>query len=446
MKFDNYYTLFFNNIGNYFGIFIIIFLIYYILLRKYIFGFLDVFFFGNIISSVFATTTVLFLFIHDKIDNYYLNVYLSSLLCFWIMFIFVAKKVPNKMKTSTSKHIEISEKIFLPKIFFILFLLFSQINIVFTLINYVRFGLPIFMESRLVVNMEAGIINGIVARLQGILSTMINLMMFYIIFFGNKEQRIYAKFYLFLLLITVFLSGSRSGLLSIFFVFTSFAYLIQLRSSKYMTALRSKKIYLLVAIIVISGLVVIFIQNKTNLAGSIGTLIMRFSAYGDPYVYGYPKGIIEKVSKQNIFYFLFGDLLSTFRFSPHPIGFGFELKNIVYNTTSSVTGPNPRLNLVGYAYFGFVGNLILCMMSGCLLAKVRNMFIWAPQKKSIIYHVFSYYFMMLIIPIETDILLIVSNLTTNIFLQAIFLLTISLLINYSKSIKRRTNECVLIDD
>lgn len=432
MKFDNYYTLFFTNIENYFGIYIVIFLIYFLLLRKYIFGFLDVFFFENIISSSFATTTVIFLFMHDKIDSYYLNVYLSSLLCFWVMFLFVAKKVPNKMKTSASRQVVISQRVVLPRTFFILFLLFSQINIIFTLINYVSFGIPIFMESRLVVNMEAGIVNAVVVRLHGILSTITNLIMFYIIFFGNKRQRIYSKLYFFILLIFSFLSGSKSGLLSIFFVFTSFAYLIQLQSNKYMTILRSKKIYLLLFVIVISGLTVVIIQSKANLVKAVSSLILRFSSYGDAYVYAYPKGIIEKVSKQNIFYFLFGDFLSTFRLLPRTIGFGFELKNIVYNISSSVTGPNPRLNLVGYAYFGFVGNLILCTLSGYLLASIRNMFIFAPQRKSIFYHVFSYYFMMLVISIETDVLLIVSNLTTNIILQTIFFLTIYLLMNSSK--------------
>lgn len=422
MTLGKFLSLFFPNFLVYCILFFVILCIYICFLKRYVFHVLDPFFYQNIVSSSFATTTVAFLIYYGKINAVYAMNYFSTLLVFWFTFMFFAKKIPRKYVLVETEKCHRMTSVFLNEKFFTLFVLFSFFNIFLQLFIYLKCGIPLFMHSRLEVNIYGGFVIGLVSRIQGLFSSFSMLMVFYVLFFSHGWKRLYGKIYFVVLLIFSFLSGSKGAFLTYIFLFSVFVYLTQLYNDKGKAMLVSKKIYLLLFPIVIITFCIIGLQQKSNIFGIVQHLFLRFAAYGDGYIYSYPNGVLEHVTKQNIGEFLFGDFLHTFRLidSPRNLGFGFELTDLVYNVTGSTTGPNPRFNLVGYAYFGFVGSIFIAFLCGILLAVLRNLFIksidFMPISQVVIFFIYQKGS-----GVETDLPGVISNFTTDLLLQVLIL-------------------------
>ena len=439
-----FYWLIINHFIRYSLMAITIFLIYIIVLKKYIYSIFDPFLFENIISSCFATTTVLFLFSCNSFNLIYLINYIITLFVYWGIFIAHAKKIKKKFYINKNNpHLyQIEEEIALPNYLFILFFFLSLINIFYQLYIYISFGIPLFMESRLTINMQGGVVNGFFARLQLLISNMTVFISFFILAYYKGYRQLYAKFYMLLLVLFAFLSGSRAALFLYIFVFSAFVYLNQKSWKKGLKIFLSKTIYKVLILLIISGLLVIVIQNSSKMTETFIHLFLRFASYGDAYAYAYPNDNILAVEKPSFLQFLFGDILSTFRINivdRVTVGYGYELKAIAEGVENVVTGPNPRMNVVGYSYFGFIGNIILSAICGVIFTYVRNYFVQSVDK-GIERKIFSYYIYIMFRSIESDILAIIVNVTTNLILQSGLVLFLIFILKYSK--KRKACICV----
>ncbi len=419
MRLNQFVSLFFQNFLLYFVIFFIVTAIYVIFLKRYIFHILDPFFYLNLVSSSFATTTVLFLIFFNKVNTTYAINYISTLLVFWFTFICFAKKIPKKyLLEKSTKSWCLNDNFFLPGNFFVIFFLFSLLNISCQLFIYLKCGIPLFMNSRLEVSINGGSVIGLLSRLQVLFATVSNFMVFYIVFFCSGQKRFCGKIYLGISFLFSFLSGSKGSFLSYIFLFSSFVYFTQCYNKRGREFLTNKKIYFLIVPILLITFCIIGIQGKLGFFSVLQHLFLRFAAYGDGYIYSYPNGVIEHITKQNVGEVLFGDFLHTFRLtnSERKIGFGFELSDLVYDVQGSTTGPNPRFNLVGYAYFGFFGSIVVSFLCGLLLAIFRNLFIKSVHFGSIC-QVFVYFIYSIGSSIETDLPAVIASCTTNLFLQ-----------------------------
>ena len=437
MPLGNFINLLFQNISVYIIIFIYVFVIYFCLFRKYIFSLYDPAFFLCFVSSAFATSTVIFLYYFKQIDYIYFFNYCATLITFYLAFFIFAKKVPTRnliAKHKISKNNQFSTQI--NETYFTIFFIFTLFHILHQLYIYLTAGIPLFMESRLTITLSEGIVTAFFSRIIGLFTIPAGLMCYYVIFFGKKWKKIYAFFYLFLLLFFSFLSGSKGAILNLFFTFSVFIFFTQNYNRTGIKILKSKIIFVLLLFIILLALLTISIQINQNLFGAINHLILRFSAYGDGYVYAYPNDNILKVEKLSLVDFIFGDFLHTFRLSSskRPQGYGFNLMDLAHCVENSISGPNPRFNLVGYSYFGFLGSLILSFIAGGIFAFSRNLLLSSVDKTALI-QIRNYYIYQLLCSVESDIPAVIINITTNLFLQVIILLFFILILYGAKKKK-----------
>ena len=435
MRLDAFIDLLFNDVSVYILTACMVLSIYYLVFRKYIFNILDISFFQNFVSSAFATSTVIFLFYCSEIKFIYILHYFVTIGVFYCVFLLCAKKVPKKNTLGIiPRHRVYIQKKNISITFFTVFVLLSFSHCLYQLYIYLVAGIPVLLESRLSINLSGGVLMGFLYRVSGLFITPAMLMCWYIVYLGRKWQRLYGCIYLSLLFVFAFLSGSKGAILNLFFVFTTFVFFSQNYNVKGVRFLQSSRMIIVIVSIVCLTLVIIVIQNRGNLLSAIQHLFLRLSAYGDGYVYGYPNDNLTKMVKIKLLDFLFGDLLHTFRLSAtdRGVGYGFSLIEIVYGIPGATSGPNPRFNLVGYSYFGFWGSVVIAAFAGGIFALGRNLFIGCVDK-SPVHQVICYYVFSMVNFIETDIIQVVTNLTTNFFLHTIIFLVGYFLLRFSSS-------------
>ena len=154
--------------------------------------------------------------------------------------------------------------------------------------------------------------------------------------------------------------------------------------------------------------------------------------------------MIEKIEKQSLSQFLFSDLLGTFRLSSgkRAESLGFEAMRLLYHIDNPDFGPTPRLNLVGYTNFGFLGNIVLSMISGFVFTFIRNNFLNAYKHS--LSKVFLYYFLYSqITSIEEDISSTIVSFTTNMFINLFALVIIGILFYKRRCKTIGSNQCII---
>lgn len=433
MSYTKFYLSILSNPLLYFFIFSITFFCYLLVFRKFFFSIFDPLVFTLLFSSC-ATSTVVFLYILKAIRSFYFINYWLTFFCFYGSFFIYGRRIQKETVISRrNSQFCMEGSLRMPNYFFTIWLFLSLLNISYHLFSYIKFGIPLFMESRLTVNMNGGVVNGFFARLQLVFDTLSTFMAFYFLFFSKKYRKLYVKFYFFLIFAFGILSGSKGALINYLFMFSMFVYLTQHYTCKGIKLLLSKKIYVFILIFVILAIFVLMVQGKRGVVQGISDLLFRFSATGDGYALAYPNDTIGKLSKQNLGEFLFGDFLSTFRLSANrQKPFGFELFEIANDVEETFIGPNPRFNLVGLAYFGFIGNLIVAIASGVIFTVARN-FIVSSVDKSVETQCVAYYFYSICSSIEIDLPAVVNAITTNFLLQFVIFGFLVFVLSYSKS-------------
>lgn len=449
MPLVNFIEILFLNIPEYLMIVLITSIIYCLLFHKHIFSLFDPMLFVNIVSSIFATSTVVFLYKQKRIQNIYFVNYFITLIIFWTIFYFFGKKIDNehsiKFKYKTKRIVDShSQQIIIDNSFFTYYVVFAIMNIFIQLFFYAMTGIPLFMNSRLEVTMKGGALIAILSRIKPLFETTSIFMNFYILTYSHGTKRLFGKFYFGCIFLFYFLSGSRSVFFSLIFEYAVFVYFTQKSNRFGIKFFTNIKIFYLMIIALLFTLIIFSIQGKGNIFDAFTSLFVRFTAYGDAYVYGYVNDNLLKVEKINILYFIFGDFLDTFRLSigKRALGYGFALNNIVYNITNSVSGPNSRFNLVTYSYFGFEGSLIAAFIFGSIFTFSRNKLIAAVQEKPQ-NQVVAYFFYNICSAVETEPVGVIRFMTTDLFIQFCVFIVLFILLFYSIN-RGKNNNCLTV--
>jgi hypothetical protein len=341
--------------------------------------------------------TVLFLSVCQEIEVKYTLSYLFTQFAFFSGTIIILKQ---KKVLQIQSIVLLKEKdIGLLVIFLIV------VDVIAQLLSYRLIGIPIFLKSRL---QTAGGGTGIFPRIISVYRCFGIFFVFYKYFFLKQKRAL--VFYLFYLLGVGILSGSRSVFLS--YISSFYAFLLITSPQKRMKF--EKKIWQLIPIIILLTIFLFLINKKraSNISIAAIDTFRRILFNGDVYFLAYPAGVIEEITPKGFINFFLGNLLRFFRlvdenFPQHPIGFDFS--NIIYNRSGSLTGPNPRHNIIGYINFGYYGSIIFSFFCGLVFGMIRKK---AASSNGLTEQSLSFLFYSLCLFVETDPTMLLSNITS----------------------------------
>lgn len=344
---------------------LIVSLLYILLLKKYFLSIFDPLLF-TFFFSIIGASTILFLFIIDKLEWKYFLFYLLTQGAFFFGFLLFSPIDTKKINKEHSKQYSIlAIKYF--------YLITSILLIVFQISIYTFKGIPLLMESRLNVIGE-DILFKFYNRLKDVFYIPVILLMFYFIFSKkNNSLKKYSFFVLLFAIISNVLNGSKSALMNlvmIYFVFSIFQ--LKNSESKSFDILNkhTKKIFIFALLGAV--IVVIFSEETTN---PFFFILYRIFIGGDSFFMTFPYGTIENfVVRDNWFVNLFASplyLLGIISPNDVPSPLGFDIMTY-HNKVNLFKGPNPRHNILGYVYIGYYGAILFSFIIGLFFSFIRN--------------------------------------------------------------------------
>ncbi len=362
----SYFKLVFNNWDLFFISIVITSFVYYLAYKRYFISILDPFSFAIFFSGM-AVAVPTFLFLVDQVS---VKLYLSFLLTqisFLIGFNFIK---PLKINFNTKIHFNGNEIRFAKWLFIVV----GFIQISLQLISYKIFGIPVFSESRLAIYGESGGINNLIKRLLDVNFKCYIFLTIYFFYFKNKKigLKIFTRLSVFIILVFSILSGSKGAFLTFgnaFFIYSLYA----LRWGDLSSFFLIKKFILKFGIFALLAAIVVIMLSEKD-ANPFYFLLFRIAQSGDVYFMAYPNDIIDKVPTVNWFIALFSSPLSLTGIIPRssvPGPIGFFLMNY-HEPLVEFRGPNPRMNVFSYIYFGIIYSPIYCMIIGVLASFIRN--------------------------------------------------------------------------
>jgi hypothetical protein len=376
-----YYQLF-QHIGLFYFYSILFLIIYYSLLRKYIYSFFDPFLL-TCISIYFGSVDIFFMHHVGTISDYYFFHYVFTQILFILgFFSFKPIKLKKLVFQSSSQSIHSDRETAT-----ILYCMSSVIFVFTQLISFILAGIPILMEARLLAYAGGGGI-GILSRIIVITSSITLFLLINRKYSTHKlsiAEKLYDAFIFIFIIISLLSGGARSALLDI--VYTGFLYGLFICRFKEYTGVfnlirKNLKIFFLFAFI---GALIVFtigLRREGNELHPLFAMILRFIQSGDIFMYAYQDNVIEQMKRANPLIVMFADALGMFRvmsWSDIPTELGNQLHR--YHMGNDLPmGPNPVHNVFGLFYFGYAGSLIYSFMIGWLLSFIRNKMIFFLPK------------------------------------------------------------------
>lgn len=358
-------------------IYIIIFAIYYIALRKRISSIFDPLFYASA-SSALATAYMVILYTANLVDFRNFSWVISVTFLYYFGFLFGERFIASSSE---------NEKPHLPPDKFVLISIFSLL-LINQIFSYSIIGIPFLMESRLDQLKGGGGIGFISRVFDAILIPLL-----FITFYRLRFKRIDILSILIIFSTSAFLmlTGSKSSLLIIFS--TKFIADINLSTDSN----KKFRFNLLAIFLMISfALAAIFLQNQDeaihNLIDGLTAFGVRALAYGDAYSYAYVGNVISEASVNNPLA-IFQSFMQPLRMvSPDSLVVpGFELVKQVHGELNANKGPNPRLPV--YIDFFYNRNLVfIAPLFGYILSRVRKLAFktnMATSKRSI--YIYAYF-------------------------------------------------------
>lgn len=360
----NNYTFFFkyflDNWTTYLICLIISVLIYTPIIKNTCKSILDPLFL-TLVLTLFANSVPIFLLFLGLIS---IESFLYVVICeclFWISYFVFAKK--NIQFSKIKMHDSIAGDY--------CYLFFLCIMVVSHMITYLKFGIPLFMTSRLETYSGGG---G-----WGILYYIQNFSIFYCAVYSmyllkRKKLKFYSLLGLFLITIFSFLSGAKSAIMILVYAyfFFSFFYLEKNIHLK-------RFIYYLIPFVLIFPIFLISKQNDISPLAAFISLLRRFVASGDVYWIALPDNVMDNVDINNKFTYLFSRILAMFRIiDPAQVEtpIGVQLNWLVNpNEYGIIKGPNSRLPILCWILFKWNG-IILAPIFGFICAFWRT---WIPM-------------------------------------------------------------------
>ena len=245
------------------------------------------------------------------------------------------------------------------------------VNLLLWIITYAFFGVPLFLESRLEQFSGGGGV-GLIYRLTSGLE-FITLMMAMMGVRRGGSVRFWALWLLGLAMVTSLLSGSKSALMNFVFAYYLSEVYAQRRFDVVINITKRQK--LMISAVLVSPVLVLGVKSAAGLGPEMGVLAMlvtRIIAEGDGFVYFYGGDLIDDIARFDWFA-LFRPFLTTLRIVPveTAVNPGYEVITAVLGVDSPAAGPNSRLPIYLYFFYGYFG-LILAPIFGFLLSVVRR--------------------------------------------------------------------------
>lgn len=390
MTYEEFLIIIFNNMELFITSLIASIVIYFLVLKRYIYSFIDPFLY-HVITSASGFSVIFVLWILKYIDDYYCYSFLITQISF-ILGIYVFK--PVKLIKTDKVNYKVCK---LPIYINILYILSG---VLFILVNYLLYlfkGIPLFMSSRL----EAGI-GGFGILLSVIYVTQIIVITIFLIKFFILRNKLSSLdiFFMANIIIATLLSGSRSGILG--FIFVSF-YVFFFFANKFNLNIFAKykvKFIFIMALTVLISLILFYVTTKSN---PFSAMFFRLVMTGDIYMMAYVNDNINIIEGNFIEHFLYpvlaGFKLISWEYLPKSIG--QQILNYIYST-DIVAGPNARMNIVALKFFGFWGGIFYAFIIGLLISFIRNKLIHLIKKSY--FGLFIYLFISIpCLSLETDI-------------------------------------------
>ncbi|GHV44591.1 hypothetical protein AGMMS49546_28810 [Spirochaetia bacterium] len=353
------------NIDLYFKVLLIVALIYLIIYKMFCVNIEDMITLIAIyLGVVFSTAIVTFLFILKIIEYKYFINFLTTTIVFYTIIISFSNKFKNIYNCRKKEYAYSNDK----SVF-----IFSLLCIIFFIIlQYMRIEI---IGERTAATKGGG--TGIITRLLTVFSPIAFFSFLYIMFYGNSKQRIII-FPLFVIPYVYFslLNISKSAFINILIMLYVFL-LLNIGNKKVQVTVKKLTIPLLVFGI-FGGIIIIILTASTGFIQAVYLLLQRFVAYGDVYIYAYIDKNIDNFEQVSFLKYLFADGLRTFRLVDisyvNDVEIPGKLMNMVYGA-GTTGGPNPRFNIVGYAFFRFFGSILFSVFCALLFVIVRCIFL-----------------------------------------------------------------------
>ncbi len=367
-----FYDLLFENINLYFLLTFFVFLTYFFIFKRVVTTIIDPLLLPLIYSAI-GTTTVLLLFLNNTITNICFTSYCFTQLAFFAGFFTLSRKTVQPEYTVSDISPSFVRQIKLAFVYFSIILILTQLFV------YAQRGIPLFQFSRLD-TFVGGSGFGVYSRFIDISN--IAIIYLYFVLFFYKKSLYFTWFYhlvLLLVLLFLFLSGSKTALLVIPYVLFTFLRLHKnnqlIMQNSFVLNLRKRMIYIL-SFATVLVLIVIKVQSDItdSLANPFIGLLLRLVHSGDTFWYAYPWNMYAKIDGSHPFLALFNDTMGFFRiynWSDLPESLGFVLIKLQH-TLDGNYGPNARQNVFGLVYFKFYGSIIFSFLLGLGLSFIRN--------------------------------------------------------------------------
>lgn len=306
----------------------------------------------TLILVVFANSVPLFLYLLSEIPSYLFYYFVMAETLFWLGFILFAKRTITFSDTPTTDDWTFYQ---------ILFFVFLFLYVLFNAVTYIKFGIPLFKDSRLTTYSTSGGF-GVLARLNSFLELYLLMYCYYRIDVTGSLSK--CKTYLFpilLIAVTGIFSGSRSSFL-VFFT-SYFGYQVFFKG----VSPKDRALVKFFPVVLIGSLAVFLVKSEGNLSEAIFSMLFRLVATGDCYYSAFPNETVNSLKVENSSVFMLSNLLSPLRLidiSTVPPPLGVQLTSLLYpNLGDLFVGPNSRPPLYGYALFRW-GGLIFSFITG----------------------------------------------------------------------------------
>jgi len=359
----DFFLLLTTNIYTYIFSLAISFLCFYPILKLYKFHIFHPYFI-HFVFTVFANSIPVFLFLVKECTarDFYYFVLAEAL--FWLGFvIFLSKKKDRYFKYY------IKDDTFIMSLMFYFFLV---LFLLITIFSYIKYGIPLFMWSRVALYVDSGGA-GIIGRMQPMLKIYC---IYYAItkLFNGTKSSIKKTFFIFVLIIFV-VEGVLSGSKSSFIFFIVAYYFYNIINKKSFLNKRSFIVTILLLIIV-TGVLGSVINGNSFKYGTF-VFFKRFISSGDVYFYGMPNQVYKSVHIGHPFDFIVSSFLVPARLmdpSAVDLHTGNQLFYLIYTELEGLmSGPNSRMPFLSIVLFGWSGGLIFSFFSGIVFSLLTNL-------------------------------------------------------------------------
>lgn len=412
MRSPEFLLLLFESPIPYVVIMVVVFLLFIPFFKHFSRSVIDPMFF-LLLNTAFAYIIPFYLYYNKFCSESHLLYFILSESIFWLIMIYRSKKDCHFKRYRIVDEEKMAAFIF--KIVFINFIFCS-------LFTYIYIGIPLFLNSRqeLYVDAEAG--SGLLGRLSGFAQAYVVLYIYHRML-TYKEKKY--GWLLVLVVINCFLSASKGSILVLvtwyfFYVFFYMKKAIKIKI-KYVISL------LLFPVVVLMNYAG---SDNTDFGSGIIGFLYRFIANGDTYWNSYPNNTIDAIHYKTPIITLLAGILGPFRLVPYDM-----IENSVGNqifwevepqAEGVIEGPNARLAVMGWIFFRWYGLLFSAIMAWICSALIYKVKKFLPDSFFGLFIYGELYLIAIIIP--TDPALSFNQLGTlimNILLYGVILIVVT---------------------